>query len=414
MKASLLQKIDQPNELEALYRQNRTLFKKEFLAVLPEIKDKPATAFWQARLQHDTNELNWGNKNELLFTILLALMAGLVAKLPQIFTINEEYFYTRNVGFLIFPFLSFYFAWKNKLNLKQVLLLLSTSIFAVFYINSLPQKERGDTLILACIHLPIFLWSILGYSFIGGDIKSIPNRLAFLRFNGDLIVMTTLMLIAGMLLTGITIGLFSLIGFHIENFYMKYVVIFGLAGAPIIATFVVQTNPQLVNKVSPVIAKIFSPLVLVTLIIYLMAIFISGKDPYNDRDFLLTFNGLLIGVMALILFSVAETAGDQKSKIASSLLFLLSLVTVIVNSIALSAIIFRISEWGLSPNRLAVLGGNILMLIHLLLVCYRLMRVLLGRDENERVEKTIAQFLPVYSLWTIFVTFLVPLIFGFK
>ena len=82
--------------------------------------------------------------------------------------------------------------------------------------------------------------------------------------------------------------------------------------------------------------------------------------------------------------------------------------------IALSAIVFRISEWGITPNRLAVLGGNLLILINLLFVAYRLLRASKNIQEVENVEKTIALFLPIYSLWTVFVIFVFPLIFGFK
>ena len=226
--------------------------------------------------------------------------------------------------------------------------------------------------------------------------------------------MTTLILIAGMILTGITVGLFSLIGFKIFDFYFENIVVLGLVASPIVGTYVIQTNPQLVSKVSPVIAKIFSPLVLLTLVVYLLAIIISGKDPYNDREFLLTFNGLLIGVMAIVLFSVAESSRTTTNKIGSFILFLLSTVTVIVNGIALSAILFRISEWGITPNRFAVLGGNILILINLLIIVFRLFKIINKKGEIDEVEKSIATFLPIYSLWTIIVTFIFPLIFGFK
>ncbi len=62
-------------------------------------------------------------------------------------------------------------------------------------------------------------------------------------------------------MTGITIGLFSLLGINIEQFYFENIVIFALPAVPILGTYLIQTNPQLVGKVSPVIAKIFSPLV---------------------------------------------------------------------------------------------------------------------------------------------------------
>jgi NhaP-type Na+/H+ or K+/H+ antiporter len=78
------------------------------------------------------------------------------------------------------------------------------------------------------------------------------------------------------------------------------------------------------------------------LVIYLAATIFSGKDPYHDREFLLLFNGLLIGVMALIFFSVAETTPTSKSSTQILILFLLSAVTVLVNGIALSAVLFRI------------------------------------------------------------------------
>ena len=188
--------------------------------------------------------------------------------------------------------------------------------------------------------------------------------------------------------------------------------VFGLPAAPILGTYLTQANPQLVDKVSPVIAKIFSPLVLVMLVIYLVAMVYSGKDPYNDREFLLVFNGLLIGVMAIIFFSVAGSANFAQTKPELWVLFLLSLVTIMVNGIALSAILFRISEWGITPNRAAVLGGNGIILINLILVAVRLYRVLIMKADISGVGKAIAGYLPVYFFWSIIVTFLFPLIFG--
>jgi hypothetical protein len=166
--------------------------------------------------------------------------------------------------------------------------------------------------------------------------------------------------------------------------------------------------------VSPIIAKVFTPLVFATLVVYLSAVAFTGRDPYNDREFLLIFNLLLIGVMAIILFSISESSKNKVNKIQTALLFSLSVITIIVNGIALSAILFRISSWGITPNRLAVLGSNVLILINLLIVTYRLFRTVKNHHEIERVEKSIAAYLPVYIVWTIIVTFLFPVLFGFK
>lgn len=413
MKDQILTHLNDPRHLEKMYRTNKVLFKREFNSVYPEVAGNTVADFWNERLNYESDEINWGTGKELVFVIIASLLAGVIAKLPALFGINEEFFYPRNIGFIIFPAVSAYFAWKNKLSTGIIVLITAATLLGLFFINFLPDVKKSDTLILSCIHLVLFLWCVLGFAFVSEKQNDDEKRLGYLKYNGDVVVMTTLIVIAGGIMTGITINLFSLIGFNIEKFYFENVVVFGLPAAPILGTYLTQTNPQLVGKVSPVIAKIFSPLVLVMLVIYLVAIVYSGKDPYNDREFLLIFNALLIGVMAIIFFSVAETS-RTKSRAEVLILFLLSSVTIIVNGIAVSAILFRLSEFGFTPNRVAVLGADILILINLLLVTTKLFKALSRKDDITGVGKAIAFFLPVYFVWTIIVTFLFPFLFGFR
>jgi hypothetical protein len=414
MKDSILSLWENPGQLEKYYRRNKTEFKQEFKLLYPQLRGQPQAEFWHQRLCYDSDRISWGSQAEWKFVVIAALMAGILAKFPAIFSIDEEFFYPRNLGFIAFPFVTAYFAWKNKLTLQSLALPFCLLLISVFYINLLPQNQESDTFILACIHLPLLLWGLLGFVFSEAKINNFPKRLDYLNFNGDAVIMGALLLLAGGLMSGITIGLFSLIGLQIEKFYFEYIVVFGLAAAPLLATHLTQTNPQLVNKVPPIIAKIFSPLVLIMLVIYLGAIVYAGKDPYNDREFLIIFNLLLIGVMALIFFSVAESSKDEKSGTGIWILVLLSLVTIVVNGIALSAIAFRISEWGITPNRLAVLGVNILMLIHLLLVLRMLIQTILRQNKLEEVGLVLVRYLPVYLLWTGIVVFLFPVIFDFQ
>ena len=255
---------------------------------------------------------------------------------------------------------------------------------------------------------------MVGFSYVGNSLNDNRKRIEFLRYNGELLIMSGLILITGAVLTAITIGLFTVIGFDINEFYFKHVVIFCLPIIPILGTFLTQTNPQLVNKVSPVIAKIFSPLVLITVVVYLIAILFSGKNLYNDRDFLMLFNGLLIGVIAIILFSVSTTTNQNISQVSGIILFALSVVTVIVSCMALSAILFRISTLGITPNRLAVVGANLLMLTNLFWISFQLFKTVLKKSDISSVENAIASFIPFYILWTIIVGFFFPLLFNFR
>jgi hypothetical protein len=414
MKETILQNLENPGQLEKLYRDNKAAFKSAFNLAYPDMQEHPVAQVWHERLNFEGDEIAWGSRNTLMFVIAASLIAGLIAKIPAFTAIGVDFFYPRNLSFVVFPLLAIYFLRQQHFQLKRVAVVSASMLISVIYINLLPDDSHSDTLTLACIHLPLFLWALLGYAFAGGQLNDYRKRIDYLSYNGDLLVMTTIILLAGALLTGITLGLFSMIGLSIEVFYMDYIVIWGLAASPIVGTYLVQTNPQLVSKVSPVIAKIFTPLLLVTLLVYLGAVALTGRDPYNDRDFLLIFNLLLIAVMAIILFSVAETSRYKGNKTGTLLLFALSVVTIVVNGIALSAILFRISTWGITPNRLAVLGSNLLILINLIWVTYRLFKTIRQPGEIESVKRSIAAFLPVYWGWTLIVTFLFPVLFNFR
>ena len=405
--------INNPKQLEKLYRDHKTAFTIAFNNIYQEIINEPAAQAWNERLNYKDEQITWGSKNEIIFIVVAAFVGGLIAKMPSFFSLEYDVYMSKNIGFVVFPILTAYFIWKQQLPMTKLVLPLILFIGSAIFINSLPYNEKSATFILTTIHLPIFLWSILGYAFIGGDLNNNHKKIAFLKFNGNFIVMTGLIFISGMFFTGITLALFELLKMDIQTFYFEQIAVWALAAMPMLSTFLIQNNPELVNKISPTIAKIFTPIVFITLLVFLIALFYNGKNIYNDRNFLLVFNAVLIGVMAIILFSLTEATNNISSKFNLIILLGLGLLTIIANAIALSAILFRLSEFGLSPNRIAVLGANLLIFIHLLIVSYGLFKNLKGKASIQDVEGDIALFIPVYAVWAAFVTFVIPFIFKF-
>ncbi|MHA8053870.1 hypothetical protein [Aquirufa sp. Wall-65K1] len=414
MKSEIIQNLNNPEKLESLYRENTAAFKREFNLVFPEYSKEPSVQFWNQRLNFKQEGIGLGDRNELLFIGALFVLASLISQIPQFFGFNQDVFFQRNISFVVFPVLSFYFIWKEQLAFSKFLLPLGIGCLAVIYINLLPTSTHSDSILLACLHLPLIGWSIWAYAYLGGDLSNYSKRIEFLRMHGDLLVMCAIILLSGGLFTAISLGLFEIIGLDIKEIYGKYVIVSGLSCTPILGNFLIQKNPTLVKNVSPVIAKIFTPVVFVFLFIYLIAMLYTGKDPYTNREFLLIFNGLLIGVMALILFSVAEAEKHETGPKTTLLLLGLSALTIIVNGIALSAISFRIIEWGITPNRIAVLGSNLLIFIHLLLVAKSLFKASQGKSDLNQVAKSIAEYLPIYVIWAAIVCFVFPLLFQFK
>ncbi|MFN4285512.1 MAG: hypothetical protein ACK4E8_06055 [Lacibacter sp.] len=406
--------IGNTTALEDLYRNNPAAFREAFGRVYPELAGTPVADAWQARLNYKKQPLVHFRRNEWMFLGVLAVIAGLLAKVPAFTDIEAEFYYSRNIGFIVFPALAVWFARKNHLPLRIWVWAGGAFLVSVVYINLLPYNPGSNTLLLACIHLLLVLWGLTGMVFTQGAVDVQAKRLDYLRYNADLLVMSALLLLAGGILSGITVALFELIGIRIERFYFENIVVFVLPAVPLLATHLTQSNPNLVGRVAPVIARIFSPIVLVMLVVYLGAMVYAGKDPYRDREFLLLFNALLIGVMALIFFAAAEATTDEKKQGGLWILLLLALVTIAVNGVALSAIVFRIAEWGFTPNRTAVLGSNVFMLINLLLIARQLLRAVRTRNNGSGVYRVMAAYLPVYVAWAALVTFLFPVLFGFK
>ncbi len=349
--------------------------------------------------------------------ISACFIAGFLIKIPDIFNVRlpDLVFYEKNAGIIVFFGLTIYVTWINRIiEFKRLTAVIVAFLILTVYINLLPSVTGSDSINLVYIHLPLLMWCIYGLVFIDFDLKDKIKRIEYIRYNGDLAILMALIFISGGILTGITIGLFHAIGINIENFYMKNVVIAGSVCVPIVATYIIKNYATLTNKIAPLIANIFSPLVLLTAVIYLIALAISGKDPYNDREFLLVFNIMLLGVMAVIVFSIPETTASGRQKFNQLILFILSIITVFIDLIALSAIFYRLGTFGMTPNRLAVLGSNILILGNLVLLVIDLYKMNFKNSLVREVELTIAKYLPVYLIWMLFVIFGFPLIFGMK
>jgi hypothetical protein len=416
MRDKILTHLNDAATLESLYRSDKQAFRLAFFDVYTEIADRPQAAFWNERLRYKSTSVVFGRKADLLFIAATALVTAFLVKLPALFGVDGDRYYPRNISFILFTALLVYFARKRQLSIKTCTAISAVLLAGALFINWLPANEDSSTFILSCLHLPLFFWALLGFVYTGArSLSHWEKRPDFLRYNGDLIVMTSLLSSAVMALSGITMGLFSLIGLQIEEFYLEWILLIELSACPLVATYILDINPNLVNKVSPIIARIFSPLVLVTLVGYLIGIAWASKDPFNDREFLLLFNILLIGVLAIVFFSLVELPRAAAGKGALLITLLLSVVTIIVNSIALLAILYRISSWGFTPNRVAVLGANILFFVHLILIALQLFKQYRKKEvEFWAIEKVIAVFLPFYAGWALFVAMVVPFIFRFS
>lgn len=408
----ILKNISNPHELEKMYRKDPEEFKKAFLKAWEQNPDSQVLSVWYERL-YFKERINTEKESlftkDFLYMGLFAILAGIITRILFHF-VEQQTIAPINLAFGILPFIGAYFIYKNPPDKKIVYILLSLLIITVIYVNVLPM-ELNDGILLAYLHLPIFLWVLLGLAFAGNEYGIGSKRLAYLKFNEEFFILYGIMAISGMILFLITMRLFSFVGMNIESFYFTNVVLFGAAALAIVATYLVLRKLKLAQNIVPYIAKIFSPLVLVTLLVYLVTIIYVGKNPFLDRDFLLSFNVILLIVLAFTIFTITERGINEKKTLSDYINYALIGLALIIDSVALSAILFRLSSYGITPNRVAVLGVNILIWANLIWVMVSYTRFLQNKRELTAIQDSITKYLPVYGLWAAFVTFAFPWIF---
>jgi hypothetical protein len=86
---------------------------------------------------------------------------------------------------------------------------------------------------------------------------------------------------------------------------------------------------------------------------------------------------------------------------------------LLADAVALWAIAARISEFGFSPNRVAALGENVILLVNLLWSAVLYLRFLRGRGSFSSLEKWQTDYLPVYVAWAAMVVILFPPLFRY-
>ena len=411
--------IDNPPELERLYRQHPDAFKNCIDEMYATHSDSAALSVWHARLFYEAGRdlptvFQGKSSTEIVLIILLSMTSGTFTKLPSFIEgIDSNFFYSRNFAFFVLPALAFYFVVRNLPGRRTLATIWVTFLVSILFINVLPDLRKSDTIFLASIHMPFFLWTVVGIAFTGDEFQSLSKRMEYLKYNGELLIYTTIILIGGVVLTALTVGLFSAIQIDILGWYVANVVVYGTVASPIVATYLIEKKGRR-QRLAPVIARVFIPFFLATLVFYLLTILIQQKSLYTDRNFLLIFNIMLLIVLAITIFSISERHSTENRIKSDYLNIALVFVALLVDCVALSAIIFRLTEYGLTPNRIAVLGVNLVIFIHLVGMLYYYFRFLKGAVQMQQLHDWITRYLPIYTVWTTLIIFVFPFLYRFN
>jgi hypothetical protein len=346
----------------------------------------------------------------------LASAAAVAVKVPALFGMDldeDSGFYARNASLFVLPLLTGYFAWKRQLDAATLRWLAGAFVVAGVFANVYPFEPDGSTEALTALHLPISLWLVVGIAYAGGRWSQVGGRMDFIRFSGELFIYYVLIALGGGVLTAFTAVLFQAIGTDPETFIGSWLRPCGAAGAVLVASWLVEAKQSVVENMAPVLTRLFTPLFAAVLVTFLGALLWTGGGLDIDRDTLIQFNLLLVVVLGLLLYSVSARDPGSPRGVFDAMQVVLVVSALLADAIALWAIAARIDEFGFSPNRVAALGMNLILLVNLAWSAVIYVRFLRARGPFAALERWQTRYLPVYAAWAAIVVIVFPPAFGF-
>ncbi|MEX2115783.1 MAG: permease prefix domain 1-containing protein [Bacteroidota bacterium] len=364
----------------------------------------------------DINEQGTEARSDTFVAFLLAVAAGVVIKLPELFGMHlgeHDGFYARNLSLFVLPLLTGYFAWKRGLGINTLRWLAVTFAVAGVFANVYPFPSNSNTEVLSALHLPIALWLAVGVAYAASRWNEVAGRMDFIRFSGELFIYYVLIALGGRVFTGFLMMMFKTIGIDAEWFIQSWLIPCGAAGAVLIGSWLVEAKQSVIENMAPVLTRLFTPMFAILLVTFLVTLLLTGRALDIEREVLIAFDLLLVVVLGLLLYSVSARDAQLPPGVFDVMQIVLVVSALLADAVALWAISARITEYGFTPNRVAALGVNIILLVNLAWSAVLYIRFLRDRGSFTDLERWQTDYLPVYAVWAAIVVIVFPPLFGY-
>ncbi len=351
---------------------------------------------------------------EALVFALAAAVASQVARLAAQFPEEQPAWLLRNTGLFVLPFFAAYFAHRRQLDPRRWLGTAAPFVLAALVVNLYPYRAGSVTEVLVALHLPVALWFAVAYAYMGGTIRSHERRMDFVRFTGEWVIYYVLIALGGGVLVLLTGLILEPIETDLAERVVEWVLPSGAAGAVIVAGWLVESKQHVVENMAPVLTMLFTPLFAVMLTVAAATYAVSGFAGAFDRELLGVFDALLVVVLGLVLYAMSAREPSRPAGLMDRVQLLAVASALVLDVMVLGAMVARIGDLGLTPNRVAALGLNLVLLVNLAGTAWLSIRLLTGGIAFHRLERWQTSYLPIFALWAATVVAVLPPLFAFS
>jgi hypothetical protein len=302
-----------------------------------------------------------------------------------------------------------------------IAVLIALTVYTVL-ISPLHSAGNAETYqYLALLHLPVVAWGLVGLSVLGLSFSA-TSAFAFLTKSIEAIGTGGVFAIAGGIFVVLTVGLFQTLNINLDETVTRLLLAGGAGLIPLIAVSAVydtaipperQEFGRGFGKILAVLMQALLALSLIVMLIYILTIPLNFSQPFVNRDTLIIYNVVLLGVMGVLLGATPFAGNDLSpamQRLVRAGIILLAVTVVGVSAYALAAVLYRTAQDTLTMNRLTIIGWNVINIAVLILLLVQ--QSLAGRTRwIEALHGTFRWAAISYLVWALFVLVASPLIF---
>lgn len=349
----------------------------------------------------------------------------------NILFIDSFYFYI----FYFFCF-SLIFNINSKFNLRNIAIIFLSFLFVsiinlstIFFsaIGTIENiKVYSQFYYIKYVFSVIIFFIIIALSYNGFKVLNSKTISEFFTFSADISIFAAL--IAGVVST--VFGIFAAIVIFLikdifnildEEIILKLILL-SISFLTSIFPFLVYTvYRKMKTNISIYLSRILMPFSLLFIFILLILLLMPDIRPYDNRFTFILYN-IMLAVIVLNMFFVRA---DYKSSIFTKALYIvLPIIAILFDILVLTSSLYRLAEYGITPNKITLVGTNLVMLGNLVFITFFNIKSILNifKNNNEDIRDikniTIGDsksvfYIYVYVAWAFIVCFIMPLFYIF-
>lgn len=352
-------------------------------------------------------------------------------------TTNFNIFFIDSFYFYIFYFLCFslIFNINSKFNLRNIAIIFLSFLFvsiinlSTIFFSAIGTIENikiySQFYYIKYIFSVIIFFIIIALSYNGFQVLNSKTISEFFTFSADISIFAAL--ITGVVST--VFGIFIAIVLYLiqdiiqsldEKVIIKLIVLSISFLSSIFPFLVYIVYKKMKTNISIYLSRILMPFSLLFIFILLILLLMPDIRPYDNRVTFILYN-IMLAVIVLNMFFVRA---DYKSSIFTKALYIvLPIVAILFDILVLTSSLYRLAEYGITPNKITLVGTNLVMLGNLVFITFFNIKSILNIFKNNEDIKDIKNitigdtknvlYIYVYAAWAFIVCFIMPLFYNF-